>query len=116
MSGPGSIRGSKIGSAQSHEDVRGPLAERFQVSYFCANGHETTPSFSASADPKDLPEEWACPQCGLPAGRDAATPPEPPKNVPFKTHLDYVKERRSESECEALLDEALAALRRRRGG
>jgi len=32
---------------------------------------------------------------------------------PYKTHLAYVKERRSQNEGEAILDEALKALRDR---
>ena len=38
------------------------------------------------------------------------------RNEPYKTHLAYVKERRSVEDGEAILDEALAALRARRGG
>ncbi len=34
---------------------------------------------------------------------------------PYKTHLAYVKERRSEEEAATILDEALQQLRERRG-
>jgi hypothetical protein len=34
---------------------------------------------------------------------------------PYKTHLAYVKERRSEEEAAQILDEALQQLRERRG-
>ncbi|OKL53711.1 electron transporter [Bowdeniella nasicola] len=116
MSSASSIRGYKVSSFTSHEDDHGQvLAQRVAVSYFCANGHETRPTFSVDADPADIPEEWACPSCGLPAGRDAAAPPAPPTHAPFKTHLGYLKERRSEGECEELLAEALEGLRKRRG-
>ncbi|MDH6236922.1 hypothetical protein H4V99_001667 [Cryobacterium sp. CG_9.6] len=37
------------------------------------------------------------------------------KLEPYKTHLAYVKERRSEEEAESLLEEALNQLRVRRG-
>ena len=37
------------------------------------------------------------------------------KLEPYKTHLAYVKERRSEEEAESLLAEALDQLRARRG-
>ena len=50
-----------------------------------------------------------------PAGQDQANPPAPVKNEPYKTHLAYVKERRTDEDGEAILDEALAALRARRG-
>jgi hypothetical protein len=37
------------------------------------------------------------------------------KTEPYKTHLAYVKERRTDEEAAQLLDEALAQLRQRRG-
>ena len=62
------------------------------------------------------PATWDCPRCGFPAGQDQENPPAPAKNEPYKTHLAYVKERRTDEDGEAILDEALAALRARRGG
>lgn len=116
MTSTNSIRGFRVGSYASHENDAGqPLAQRFSVQYFCVSGHVTEPSFSIDADPEEIPEEWTCTSCGLPAGRDASAPPAPPKNVPFKTHLDYLMERRSTDECEELLAEALEGLRKRRG-
>jgi hypothetical protein len=47
----------------------------------------------------------------LPAGRDQDNPPAPPRNEPYKTHLAYVRERRSAADGEAILAEALAKLR-----
>ena len=70
--------------------------------------HESRPSF---ADEADIPETWDCPRCGMPAGQDRETPPSAPKNEPYKTHLAYVKERRSDADGEAILAEALAKLR-----
>lgn len=57
------------------------------------------------------PDEWDCPRCGFPAGRDKSSPPKPVKNEPYKTHLAYVKERRSATEGAAILEEALKKLR-----
>ena len=72
--------------------------------------HETRPSFAddGSVTP---PDEWDCPRCGFPAGRDRSAPPKPIKNEPYKTHLAYVKERRTDTEGAALLEEALKRLR-----
>ncbi len=94
------------------EAERGDAAPRVFISYWCANGHETRPSFAddSAALP---PETWDCPRCGLPAGRDQASPPVAPRNEPYKTHLAYVKERRSDTDGQAILDEALEALRSR---
>lgn len=115
VGGGSAIRGSRVGAGPLGESERGDVAPRFSVSYWCANGHETTPSFSSEAD-IDAPQTWDCPRCGFPAGQDPTDPPSPSRNEPYKTHLAYVKERRTEADGEALLDEALAALRARRGG
>ena len=45
--------------------------------------------------------------------RELDTPP-PTKIEPYKTHLAYVKERRSDKEAADILDEALQLLRSRR--
>jgi hypothetical protein len=37
------------------------------------------------------------------------------RNEPYKTHLAYVKERRSDADGEAILAEALARLKTQRG-
>lgn len=116
MAAGNAIRGSRVGAGPLGEDERGESAPRQVVSYYCVNGHTTSPSF-ALGDENDVPEipmEWDCPRCGLPAGLDQDNPPEPLRNEPYKTHLAYVKERRSEKEGEELLAEALAVLRARR--
>ena len=97
------------------ETERGDVAPRVRVSYWCAKGHETRPSFAATEELRP-PETWDCPRCGCPAGQDPAQPPAPLRNEPYKTHLAYVKERRSDEDGAALLEEALAALRARRSG
>jgi len=94
------------------ERQRGESAPRQLVSFFCANGHETKPAFAMEAL---VPDTWDCPRCGFPAGRESATPPAAPRNEPYKTHLAYVKERRSDADGDAILEEALARLRARRG-
>lgn len=94
------------------EAERGDVAPRIRVSFWCSNGHETTPSFST--DPSiAVPEVWDCPRCGFPAGQDRDNPPEPMRVEPYKTHLAYVKERRSDKDGAAILDEALSTLRDR---
>jgi hypothetical protein len=45
---------------------------------------------------------------------DSDNPPPAPKIEPYKTHLAYVKERRSDKEAADILDEALKLLRSRR--
>lgn len=106
------IRGSRVGAGPMGEAERGEAAPRVTVAYYCANGHETRPSFAVDAS-NGAPEHWDCPRCGFPAGQDAQHPPAPSRVEPYKTHLAYVKERRTDADGAAILDEALAALRRR---
>jgi hypothetical protein len=94
------------------ESERGESAARTVVSFWCSNGHETRPSFAVDAE---IPATWDCPRCGLPANQDEKNPPPAKRTEPYKTHLAYVKERRSDADGEALLDEALAKLRAKRG-
>ena len=111
MAGGNATRGSRVGAGPMGEAERGEAAPRQRVSFYCANGHESRPAF---ADEATVPETWDCPRCGFPAGQDKSAPPAPTKNEPYKTHLAYVKERRSDADGEALVSEALAALRRER--
>ncbi len=113
MAGGNAIRGSRVGAGPMGEAERGESAPREVFSYYCVKGHVTSPSFAVGED-REIPAEWDCPRCGLPAGLDKDNPPEPLRNEPYKTHLAYVKERRSDEEGEALLNEALEALRARR--
>jgi hypothetical protein len=106
------IRGTRVGSCPMGESERGESAARTVVSFWCSNGHETRPSFAVDAD---IPPTWDCPRCGLPANTDEKNPPPAKRTEPYKTHLAYVKERRSDADGEALLDEALAKLRAKRG-
>jgi hypothetical protein len=96
------------------EQDRGFKAERITVSYYCSAGHEYSPQYAASVDLAEIPEMLDCPSCGLPAGQDKANPPIIAKHEPYKTHLAYVKERRSAAEAKELLEEAVAAVRERR--
>lgn len=108
MAGGNAIRGSRVGAGPMGEAERGEAAPRHRISFWCANGHETRPSFAADAV---IPDSWDCPRCGLPAGTDRTTPPTAPRIEPYKTHLAYVRERRNDADGEAILTEALERLR-----
>jgi hypothetical protein len=96
------------------EQDRGFKAERITVSYYCSAGHEYSPQYAANVEASEIPELIDCPNCGLPAGQDKANPPIVHKHEPYKTHLAYVKERRTAAEAKELLEEAVAAVRERR--
>ncbi|MDH6134507.1 rubredoxin [Kitasatospora sp. MAA4] len=108
MASGNAIRGSRVGAGPMGEAERGESAPRNRISFWCANKHETRPSFAAEAV---IPDTWDCPRCGFPAGQDEDNPPAPSRNEPYKTHLAYVRERRSDADGEAILAEALAKLR-----
>ncbi|RZU65080.1 RNA polymerase binding protein RbpA [Microterricola gilva] len=114
-SGGSAIRGSRVGAGPMGEQDRGYHADRVAVSYWDALGNETVRYFSAILPDEEIPLTIDSPQSGLPAGRDKENPPSLAKLEPYKTHLAYVKERRTEEEAEQLLEEALEQLRVRRG-
>ncbi|NUP51247.1 MAG: RNA polymerase-binding protein RbpA [Catenulispora sp.] len=104
------IRGSRIGAGPMGESERGNSVDRVVVTFWCAAGHATPTVFAAEAV---VPESWDCQTCGEPAGPDPDNPPPAALTAPFKTHLAYVRERRSDADGEKLLAEALAKLRQR---
>lgn len=93
------------------EAERGEAAPRQTVTYYCSKEHRAVIAFAIEAA---APATWDCPKCGLPASSDRENPPPAPRNEPYKTHLAYVKERRSDAEAADILSEALSLLRSRR--
>ncbi|WP_024355870.1 RNA polymerase-binding protein RbpA [Leucobacter chironomi] len=115
MPGSNAIRGARVGSGPMGEKDHGARAERIQISYWDALGNETIRYFAADVSTDEIPEQIDSPTTGLPAGRDRENPPQLLKNEPYKTHLAYVKERRTPEEADELLEAALQKLRARRG-
>ena len=113
-SGGSAIRGSRVGAGPMGEQYRGFKSEIIERHYYCINGHTQSPQFAAHVDPAEIPDMIDCPNCGLPAGQDKKNPPQILKHEPYKTHLAYVKERRTQDEAKALLDEALSSIKDRR--
>ena len=112
-SGNSAIRGSRVGAGPMGEQDRGFHADRVAVSYWDAQGNETVRHFAANLPEEEIPDVIDSPSTGLPAGRDKDNPPSVSKLEPYKTHLAYVKERRSDADGAAILDEALSTLRER---
>jgi hypothetical protein len=113
--GRSAIRGSRVGSGPMGEQDHGIHAERNAVSYWDVLGNETVRYFAVNVADEEIPETIDSPTSGLPAGRDKENPPAIAKLEPYKTHLAYVKERRTVEEGETLLGDALKQLRLRRG-
>ena len=114
-SGGNAIRGTRVGAGPMGEQDHGFHAERVAVSYWDALGNETVRYFAAGVPDEEIPDTIDSPHSGLPAGRDKENPPAVAKPEPYKTHLAYAKERRSEGEAKDLLEEALQQVRERRG-
>ena len=74
-----------------------------------------TPIWASFYNAEEIPEIIDSPTTGLPAGRDKDNPPELPVNEPYKTHLAYVKERRTDKEAKQILEDALTRLRQKKG-
>ena len=105
--------GATEGASPRHEPLNGAGVRqpRIRVSFRCAKGHETALVF-AQLPEEQIPGVWDCRRCGGTATRDESkfaleeTPTEG-----FKTHLEYVKERRSSQDAEDVLAGALERLR-----
>lgn len=114
--GGNAIRGTRVGSGPMGEQDHGYHADRIAVSYWDGLGNETVRYFAAEVPEEEIPDMIDHPHSGLPAGRDRLNPPAITKAEPYKTHLAYVKERRTDEEAKQLLEDALTQLRERRGG
>ena len=112
MASGNAIRGVRVGSGPIRPDERCEPVARRVITYWCANGHRIEPQFAADVS---VPATWECPRCGQPAGRDQQHPPGTRRAEPYKSHLAYVKERRTDAEGAEILAEALRKLRQRRG-
>ena len=55
MASGSAIRGSRVGAGPMGEAERGDAAPRQRITFWCANGHETKPSFASDAA---VPETW----------------------------------------------------------
>ena len=92
------FRGTRAGVTEGtgfsfeSEDHGKPLP-RIRVSYWCAKGHETTPVFLKLPEDQ-IPLVWDCRKCGGPASRDGEAAAADALDDGYKSHLEYVKERR----------------------
>ncbi|MGM9470523.1 RNA polymerase-binding protein RbpA [Pseudarthrobacter sp. YS3] len=111
------FRGTRVGVTEGSgpknqsEAAAGERLPRIRVSFWCAKGHETQLVFLRLPD-EQIPAVWDCRRCGCQAsreGKDAAG--LEPLEEGFKSHLEYVKERRSDQDAEAVLAGALEKLR-----
>ncbi|MET3920754.1 RNA polymerase-binding protein RbpA [Arthrobacter sp. UYEF20] len=111
------FRGIRVGATEGapprHEPLEGVGSRqpRIRVAYRCAKGHETGLVF-AQLPEDQIPGVWDCRRCGGTATRDEAQfALEDAPAEGYKSHLEYVKERRSSQDAEDVLAGALERLR-----
>lgn len=111
------FRGTRVGVNEGtgprneSDHSAGVNVPRMRVSFWCDQGHQTQLVFLKLPD-EQIPALWDCRHCGRPASRDGAGPdPAEQTEDGYKSHLEYVKERRSGQDAEAVLAGALERLR-----
>jgi hypothetical protein len=110
----GTRAGATAGTGTSLESgEHGNSLPRIRISYWCPKGHETQLVFLKLPEDQ-IPAVWDCRRCGAAAARDGAAPADADiLDDGYKSHLEYVKERRSSQDAEDLLAGALEKLRAR---
>ena len=103
----GALRGTRLGTLSYESDENVTLADRQRVYYDCSCGKTIELPFSMEAE---IPAVWAC-RCGAEALLRGGEWPERKPEKPARTHWDMLRERRSISELEELLEERLELLR-----
>ena len=106
----GALRGTRLGTLSYETDENVTLAERQRVFYDCSCGKEIGLTFSTEAE---IPALWEC-RCGSKALLRGGEWPEAKAERPVRSHWDMLRERRSISELEELLQERLGLLRESR--
>jgi hypothetical protein len=103
----GTIQGTRIGAGPAGEPYdRGLTVAKVVVIYHCANKHQTPVPFIWTATP---PPRWECRVCSEPAGTDPLDPPlRVPEYLGGKSHLERVRDRRTQAEGDRLMAESLA--------
>jgi len=101
------MKGTRIGAGPAGDPYgRGFTVARVVVRYQCANKHQTLVPFVWTATP---PRQWECRVCWQPAGTDPLDPPPPVARYRGeKSHLERVRERRTQAEGDRLIAESLA--------
>ena len=108
----GALRGTRLGSTSYESDTGVDFAPRRITKYDCPEGHVTSLPFAEGAE---IPYDWECATCGLPAVLRDGVEPERKPEKPVRTHWDMLLERRTIAELEEVLAERLEILRELRG-
>jgi hypothetical protein len=101
------MQGTRVGAGPAGEPHgRGFAVAKVVVLYHCANKHQTVVPFIWTVTP---PPQWECRVCSQPAGTDPLDPPaRVARDMGEKTHLERVRDRRTQVEGDRLMAESLA--------
>ncbi len=117
MNANGAVRGSRVGAdpltAESWQVDNGRDTDALigtVIRYVCPGGHSTTVRFAPLED-TEVPPSWDCSTCHQMAGREGALV-SVDADEPYKTPLEYAKERRNAEDAEQILADALKRSRR----
>lgn len=106
------LRASRLARPTDQVDRGAPLADRHNVTFWCADDHDTMVTLSLDAE---VPPSWDCDRCGGPASTDRGTAVRAARTQWFpRTPYEFLMMRRSPEDGERLLAEALAAMRKDR--
>ena len=103
----GTMQGTRVGAGPVAEPHgRGFTVAKVVVLYHCANKHQTLVPFIWTVTP---PPQWECRVCSQPAGTDPLDPPaRVSRYTGEKTHMERVRDRRTQVEGDRLIAESLA--------
>jgi len=101
------MQGTRVGAGPAGEPYgRGTTVAKVVVLYHCANKHQTLVPFIWTVTP---PPQWECRVCSQPAGTDPLDPPaRVARYLGEKTHMERVRDRRTQVEGDRLIAESLA--------
>jgi len=106
------LRASRLSRPTDQVDRGAPLAERHDVTYWCADDHDTAVTFAVDAD---TPTSWDCGRCGGPASPERGSADREIRPMLFpRTPYEFLMMRRTPEDGERLLADALATLRQSR--
>lgn len=106
--GSASLKASGLGSKSFEAGEGVTLSPRQSVEFDCPSNHHFSIVFS---DEAELPAAWDCPQCGETGLRSDGHRAVAKDEKPVRTHLDMLRERRTDAELEALLTERLQLMK-----
>lgn len=104
-----SLRGASIGAHSLETEEGVVFAQRTRWHYICPSGHEFFLDFAVEAE---APTKWECRECAIEAVIATEDFDDDIRQIkPQRTHWDMLRERRTITELEEILEERLEQYR-----